>query len=121
MKILLIEDDDFFREFYALKLKEKGVEVDVAEDGEEGLKKADENKPDIILLDLIMPKKDGFEVLQALSSQNLIPEIPVLVFSTLGQDEDIKKAIELGARDCINKSYFDFEKLFSKILEITNI
>jgi DNA-binding response OmpR family regulator len=115
MKILLVEDDTFFREFYAAKLKEDGMEVEVASDGEEGLDKATKLKPDLILLDIIMPKKDGFEVLQALSQSATMKKVPVIVFSTLGQESDVEKAKKLGARDYINKSFFDFENLKTKI------
>jgi DNA-binding response OmpR family regulator len=119
MKILLVEDDKFFRDFYAFKLQEKAMQVDVADNGEEGLKKIVENPPDLVLLDLIMPKKDGFEVLNAMQQQGLTNTIPVLVFSTLGQEKDVEKARQLGARGYINKSFFDFEKLFNRILELS--
>ena len=115
MRLLLVEDDTFFREFYAAKLKEEGMEVEVATDGEEGLKKVSEVKPDVILLDIIMTKKDGFDVLQALSQSPSLKKIPVIVFSTLGQESDVEKAKKLGAVDYINKSFFDFEGLKSKI------
>ncbi len=115
MKILLIEDDTFFREFYAAKLKEEGMEIEIASDGEEGLDKAAKVKPDVILLDIIMPKKDGFEVLQAMSLNPALKKIPVIVFSTLGQESDVEKAKKLGATDYINKSFFDFEGLKTKI------
>ncbi len=115
MKLLLIEDDTFFREFYSAKLQQEGMEVEMASDGDEGLKKADEIKPDIILLDIIMPKKDGFDVLQSLSQNATLKKIPVIVFSTLGQESDVEKAKKLGAVDYINKSFFDFEGLKTKI------
>lgn len=115
MRILLVEDDTFFREFYAAKLKEEGMEIEVASDGDEGLDKAGKVKPDLILLDIIMPKKDGFEVLQALSQNAALKKIPVIVFSTLGQESDVEKAKKLGAIDYINKSFFDFEGLKTKI------
>lgn len=118
MKILLVEDDNFFREFYAQKLREKEAQVEQAADGVEGLKKITEYMPDIILLDLIMPQKDGFGVLEELAKQDALKNIPVLVFSTLGQEKDIKKALELGAKGYVNKSFFDFDTLFNKILEI---
>lgn len=118
MKILLVEDDKFFRDFYAFKLQEKGMVVEVADNGEEGLKRVAEAAPDIILLDLIMPKKDGFEVLSTMQQQGLTNTIPVLVFSTLGQEKDIEKARQLGARGYINKSFFDFDKLYNRILEM---
>src|SRR5688572_21267226 len=98
MRILLVEDDKFFREFYALKFREKNIQVDEAGDGEEGIEKVKKNIPDIILLDLIMPKKDGFEFLESLAEINLLSRIPVLVFSTLAQEKDIAKAKQLGAR-----------------------
>lgn len=119
MKILLIEDDKFFQDFYSFKLREKGIEVTVASNGEEGLQRLAEQEPDIILLDLIMPKKDGFEVLQAMAEQNLTSKIPVLVFSTLGQEKDVNKAQQLGARGYVNKSFFDFDRLLGKIMELS--
>ncbi len=119
MRVLLIEDDKFFQEFYALKLKQRNIEVDVASDGEEGLQKLAENKPDLILLDLIMPKKDGYDVLQSMSEQNLISQVPVLVFSTLGQEKDVEKARQLGASGYVNKSFFDFDKLLNRIIALS--
>lgn len=118
MRILLVEDDKFFRDFYAFKLQEKNIQIDVADNGEEGLKKISENPPDLVLLDLIMPKKDGFEVLATMQQSGLTATIPVLVFSTLGQEKDIEKARQLGARGYVNKSFFDFDKLFNRILEM---
>ncbi len=119
MKILLFEDDKFFREFYSRKLREKNIEVQSAEDGEVGLVILQTYMPDLILLDIIMPKKDGFDVLEEMSSRNLLPQIPVLVFSTLGQEKDIEKARLLGARGYVNKSFFDFEKLYERIFELS--
>ncbi|MEN9407531.1 MAG: hypothetical protein RLZZ455_747 [Candidatus Parcubacteria bacterium] len=115
MKILLIEDDPFFQKFYSFKLREQQFEVFVGKDGVEGLQLVRSNKPDLILLDLIMPNKDGFEVLQELASDQELKNIPVLVFSTLSQEKDIARAKELGAKDYVNKSFFDFEKLLVKI------
>lgn len=119
MKVLLIEDDIFFRDFYAYKLKEKGVEIAVASDGEEGLKIIAEAPPDLVLLDLIMPKKDGFAVLEEMGQLGLTNTIPVLVFSTLGQEKDVERARQLGAKGFVNKSFFDFEKLHARILELS--
>ena len=115
MRILLIEDDQFFQKFYAFKLQEQQFTIDVASDGVQGLAKMIQNKPDLVLLDIIMPNKDGFEVLKEKSANPAIKDIPVLVFSTLGQEQDILKAKSLGATDYVNKSFFDFEKLLVKI------
>jgi DNA-binding response OmpR family regulator len=119
MKLLLIEDDKFFREFYASKLKEKNIEVVAAENGEEGLTQLESFIPDLVLLDIIMPKKDGFDVLTEMGKMKLLPKIPVLVFSTLGQEKDVERARMLGARGYVNKSFFDFDKLYARILELS--
>lgn len=118
MKILLVEDDKFFREFYASKLKEKNLEVVMAADGEEGLAQIQKFTPDLVLLDIIMPKKDGFDVLAEMGRLQLLPKIPVLVFSTLGQEKDVEKARTLGAKGYVNKSFFDFDKLYNRIIEL---
>ena len=118
MRILLVEDDKFFREFYAFKLKEKNIEVGQAGDGEEALKIIPEFKPDLIILDLIMPKKDGFELLKDMSLNPGMSQIPVLVFSTLGQQKDVDRAKQLGAKGYVNKSFFDFDNLLKMILQL---
>lgn len=119
MKILVVEDDHFFQRFYSLKLKEAGFEVDIAKDGFEALEKLTQYKPSLILLDIIMPKKDGFEVLAAMQKDEQLSKIPVLVFSTLGQDADVQKAKSLGARDYVNKSFFDFDNLVAKVKNLS--
>lgn len=119
MKILLVEDDNFFREFYSSKLKEKNIEVETAADGEEGITKLKAFLPDLVLLDIIMPKKDGFDVLKEMAQMQLLPKIPVLVFSTLGQENDVEKIRLLGARGYVNKSFFDFDKLYARIVELS--
>lgn len=115
MTVLLIEDDPFFQKFYTFKLREQKFEVFVAKDGVEGMQMVSSNMPNLILLDLIMPNKDGFEVLQELSQDPLLKKIPVLVFSTLSQEKDVECAMKLGAKDYVNKSFFDFDKLLAKI------
>ncbi len=118
MKIAVIEDDVFFQKFYSTRLTEQGYQIVVASDGEEGLEKIRAEKPNAILLDIIMPKKNGFELLEEMQKDPEISKIPVLVFSTLGQEDDIKRAMALGARDYVNKSFFDFNNLVGKIAEI---
>ncbi len=120
MKVLIVEDDTFFQKFYANKLKDTGFSVDVAANGEEGLEKINQGKPDIVLLDIVMPKKDGFEVLQTISQNPELKKIPVLVFSSLGQEQDVQRAISLGAVGFVNKSFFDFDQLLVKIFAVIN-
>jgi len=118
MKILIIEDDKFFQKFYSVKLKEKNVEVKVASDGEEGLIKMREFKPDLVLLDLIMPKVDGFAVLASRAQDENLKKIPVIVFSTLGQEKDVENAQKLGANGYINKGFFDFNNMIAQINQV---
>lgn len=118
MKILLIEDDKFFQKFYSTKLQEKKVEVEVASDGEEGLSKMRNTKPDLVLLDLIMPKMDGFAVLATRSQDENLKKIPVIVFSALGQEKDVENAQQLGANGYINKGSFDFNSMVAKINQV---
>ena len=115
MRALLVEDDKFFQHFYSTKLRERDIEVEVASDGEEGIMKMKSFSPNIVFLDLIMPKKDGFEVLTERSVDSNLLKIPVIVFSTLGQEKDIENARRLGANDYVNKSFFNFEEIMTKI------
>jgi DNA-binding response OmpR family regulator len=115
MNILIVEDDVFFQKFYSQKLQEAGFTVNIAPDGDVAIDIAREVKPDLIILDIIMPKKDGFEVLEDISKDQELSKIPILVFSTLGQDEDVQRAIKLGAVGYINKTFFDFGNLKGKI------
>ena len=115
MKILISDDDLFFRNFYSTKLKEQGFQVETASDGNEAFEKMKVFQPDLLLLDIIMPRKDGFSVLADMKKNPLTSSIPVIVFSTLGQEADVTKALGMGANDYINKSYFDFPKMLEKI------
>jgi len=114
-KILIIEDDDFFRELLRKKLKSEGFEVAEATDGEKGAKMAKEKAPDLILLDLLMPGIDGFEVLSRIRGESSTASIPVIILSNLGQQEDIEKGIKLGANDYMIKSQFDINQVIEKI------
>jgi len=106
-KILIIEDDKFLRELIVMKLSKEATFVVVdAIDGEQGIKKAKEEKPDLILLDLILPGIDGFEVLSQIKSDPSISSIPVIILSNLGQKEDIEKGLALGASGYMIKAHF---------------
>ena len=96
-KIILIEDEEILANMYRLKFTKAGYEIIVASDGEEGLALAKKEKPDLILLDIIMPKKDGFLVLEELKSNASLKSIPVYMLTNLGQEEDVARGKELGA------------------------
>ena len=117
-KILIVEDDSFLSEMYVAKLESADFEVIIATNGEEGLDKMKLNKPDLVLLDLLMPKKDGFEVLKEKFIDSEIKEIPVIVLTNLSQKEQIKKCYELGAKDFLIKAYFVPTEVIKKIRDL---
>ncbi len=114
-KILIIEDDKFLRELIAQKLLKEGYDISEAIDGEEGIKKAKEGKPDLVLLDLILPGIDGFEVLSQMKSDSNAASIPVIILSNLGQKEDVEKGLKLGAVDYLIKAHFTPSEIIDKI------
>jgi DNA-binding response OmpR family regulator len=102
--VLLIEDDPAVLEMYRMKLSLDGYRVNVAVDGEEGLSKALELRPDIIFLDIRLPKKDGFEVLQALRQNVETASIPVIMLSNYGEKELVDRGLKLGAHEFLIKA-----------------
>ena len=113
--ILIIEDDKFLRELIAKKLIKEGYEISEAVDGEEGMKKVKEEKPDLVLLDLILPGIDGFEVLSRMREESALTSIPVIILSNLGQKEDVEKGLKLGAVDYLIKAHFTPGEIIDKI------
>ncbi|HOK00607.1 MAG TPA: response regulator [Candidatus Pacearchaeota archaeon] len=120
-KVLIVEDDKFLRELMAQKLIKEDYDVVEAIDGEDGLSKAKETKPDLILLDLILPGIDGFEVLAKLKEDVSVSEIPVVILSNLGQREDIERGLKLGAVDFLIKAHFTPQEIVNKVKEIIGI
>lgn len=116
--ILIIEDDKFLRDLITQKLQREGFATADAVDGEEGLKMARENKPDLILLDLILPGIDGFEILKRVKNDRTTAQIPVIVLSNLGQKEDMDRAVSLGAEDFMVKAHFTPGEIITKIKSI---
>lgn len=114
-KILLIEDDKFLRELMARKLITLNYDVSVAVDGEEGLQKIKDEKPDLILLDLILPGINGFEVLERAKNDPTTVTIPVIILSNLGQGEDIERGLKLGAKDFLVKAHFTPQEIVNKL------
>jgi DNA-binding response OmpR family regulator len=114
-KVLIIEDDNFLLSMYATKFQKDNFEVISAEDGEKGLAKAKKEKPDIILLDIILPKMDGFQVLEKLKSEKETKDISVLLLTNLSQQEDSKKGLSLGADDYLIKAHFMPSEIVEKV------
>ena len=114
-KILVAEDDKLLANAYKVKLAREGYDVFIAADGEEVIANIDEFLPDLIVLDLIMPKTDGFIVLEYLKKSEKWKNVPILVSSNLSQSEDIVRATKLGADDYIVKSDLSMKVLGDKI------
>jgi CheY-like chemotaxis protein len=119
-KILLAEDDRFLRKAAEATLRRHGFTVLAAADGEEALRLARDEAPDLILLDLIMPKLQGFEVLRVLKEDPATSPIPVIVLSNLGQDSDIQQAIDTGAGAYLVKAHLSLEELVKRVEEALN-
>lgn len=118
--ILLVEDQAGFRRIYHDVLENEGYEVLEALDGEEGLEKVKKHKPNLVLLDLGLPKIDGFEVLKRIRADGETAKTPVIIFSVLGDQKDVKKGLELGANDYTVKGFYTPRQILSKIKDLMN-
>lgn len=117
-KILLVEDDSMIVEMYRLRFEEEGFEVTVTEKGSEAIELAGSLKPDIILLDIILPEVDGFNILQALKSEAKTKSVPILLLTNLAQESDRERAMNLGANDYFVKSQHTPSDVLQKVKEI---
>lgn len=113
--ILIVEDDEFISDVYQRKLLLEGFEVALAKDGEEALRTIRERRPDLVLLDIMIPLKDGFQVLSELRVDAGLSDIRVVVMSNLSQGRDIAHAKELGALDYIVKSNIALPDMVQRI------
>ncbi len=116
--ILVVEDEDFLGRVLIDNLSAEGFQTDLAVDGEEAVEKMRKEKPALILLDLLLPKKDGFFVLEEVRSNPELKLVPVIVLSNLGGDEDIKRALALGANDYFVKSQHPIVEVIEKVKNI---
>lgn len=113
--ILIAEDDPFISKVYKVKFSKSNYNVLTAANGEEALAKLKKNKLDLILMDLIMPIKSGFDVLEEMQKDPSHADIPVIVLTNLGQDSDVEKAKKLGAKDFVIKSNATIEEIIKKV------
>ena len=113
--ILVVEDDVFLAKIYKTKLSKEGFELSLAHDGEEALAQIKQRKPDMILLDLMMPKKDGFEVMEELAKDPECKKIPIIILSNLGQESDVERGLALGAKDYFVKANVSLNEIIKKI------
>jgi len=119
MNILLIDDDQLIVDMYTMKLKGAGFKVDVAADGKKGLEKIKQGGWDAVLLDVVLPVMDGFEVLEKLYEEK-VAHPPIILLTNLGQKEDVEKGLKLGAADYLIKADFTPSQVVAKVNKIVN-
>jgi len=105
-KILLVEDDPFIMDIYRTKFEEEGMEIDIVKDGEEALRKIKEEPFDLLLLDIVLPKVSGWEVLEKIRENPPKKALKIVVLSNLGQKREVEKALNLGAVKYLIKAHY---------------
>ena len=116
-KILLIEDEQLMTDLLERKLTQEGYEILAAKDGVEGIEKMKEIRPDLILLDIVMPRMGGFEVMEEMNKNENLKQIPVIVISNSGQPVELDRAKRLGAKDWLIKTEFDPQEVIDKVVK----
>lgn len=117
-KILLIEDDPFLVDIYKTKLNEAGYEVVTAFDGDEAMRKVKEEKPDVVLLDIVLPNVDGWEILRKIKKDDELKGLEVIILSNLGQKEEVEKGMKLGASKYIIKAHHTPSEVAAEVKKI---
>ena len=115
MKVLIVEDEEALRRVLQEKMEHSGYETFAAKDGDEGFEMAKSKNPDIILLDLILPKHSGFDVLGMLKKDPELKGIPVFILSNLAEDENLKQALAMGAEDYFVKAQHPINEIVEKV------
>ncbi|MBI4114300.1 MAG: response regulator [Candidatus Niyogibacteria bacterium] len=118
--ILVIEDDKFMRDLLINKIKKEGFRADGAASAEEALEEMEKNAPNLILLDLILPRMDGFEFIQHMKKNPQFANIPILILSNLGDKKDIEKAEQFGVKEFLIKANFTPSEIVQKIHDLLN-
>lgn len=119
-KILLVEDDNFIIDIYITKLKEVGFSVQSAVNGEDALAKIKQGRPDLVLLDIVLPQVTGFEFLQEIKSMPELKNVPVIVLSNLGQKKEVEKGLSLGAAKYLIKAHYTPTEVVEEIRTVLN-
>lgn len=114
-KLLIVEDDTFLAQAYAMAFDGTGIDVSIAKDGQDALDQLRATAPDAVVLDLLLPKIDGFGVLSAMKADEKLKKVPVIIASNLGQQTDIDKGKALGANDYIVKSSTSMSDVTNKV------
>lgn len=119
-KILLVEDDPFLADIYKTKLTEEGYNVICAFDGDEALRKVIEEKPDLTLLDIVLPNVDGWEILRKIKADDAAKDVKVIILSNLGQKEEVEKGMALGAIGYLIKAHHTPSEVAAEVKKLFN-
>jgi len=117
-RILLVEDDPFLIEIYTAKFKESGFSVEVVTSGDMVLAKMKETNPDVVLLDVVLPNMDGWEILRAIKKNPWFKNIKVVILSNLGEKEDVEKGLKIGADKYLIKSHYTPSEIIEEVKRI---
>ena len=119
--VLLVEDDVFLSSIYQKKFEMEGFKVTPVDNGDKVLAEAKKKKPDIVLLDVLLPKRDGFSVLAQLKADAEVKDVPVILLTNLGQKDDVEKGLEAGAADYLIKAHFKPSEIVDKVKKILHV
>ncbi len=117
-KILLIEDDPLLIDIYTTKLQQSGFEVQTVEEGEKAVTAIQQERPDIVLLDIVLPHVDGWEILQQVQASEELKRIPIVILSNLGQKEEIEKGLRLGAVRYLIKAHYTPSQVVEEVVKL---
>lgn len=118
--IVLVEDDPFLIDIYTLKIKEAGFDVKAVEDGGRALSVLEKEKPDLLLLDIVLPNYDGWEILKKVREKKEFQSLPVIILSNLGQKQEVEKGLNLGAVKYLIKAHYTPTEVVEEIKKILN-
>ncbi len=116
--ILLVEDDPFLIDIYSVKFKERGFSIDIAKDGDECFSKIEEGSPDLVLLDIVLPRLDGWEILRKLKNDGKLSDLKIVILSNLGQKGEVEKGMKLGAIKYLIKAHYTPTEVVKEVEKI---
>ena len=118
---MIVEDDNFLAEIYQKKFELEGFKVSVASNGEKALVDIKKKMPDLVLLDVLLPKLDGFSVLEKLKADAAVKDIPVILLTNLGQQDDVQRGLDRGAADYLIKTHFKPSEVVDKVKKVLEL
>jgi DNA-binding response OmpR family regulator len=119
--ILIVEDDNFLADIYQKKFEMEGFKVSTANNGEKALVDIKKKMPDLVLLDILLPKLDGFAVLEKVKADSAVKSIPIILLTNLGQQDDVQRGLEKGAADYLIKTHFKPSEVVDKVKQVLHL